>query len=411
MDEGASKLSSTKLTTRLIVIAAVFALAGCAATQPPSAENNPRPEFKFAGGTFSSVSDPPTDTSVEVKYDDGAILKTVQSARFGSGVHNGSVNAFEALCKNPPNCPEVQYQDRFYGVGPIDGRNWMDTELWLLGDFNASSDGLKYQACRNGHIYSAGDLKTLMDVIDKVESNPAGAKSDPEVAKQLVTDDALVLRLPVCNWRHRIGLEAVYPPPANAAKVRIVPASHTRFAYVEAKGDNGGVDIYIDTDHRRIDRFVFTSSKGSFSLRPVYSETDCPLLDRCEHMTLELGKHQDLLDIRSLDDEPLSQSRLFEVRNTRDGTKQYDGCAGGRLYAGKNRQTVESEIKIALENPAPPRPQGAPMLGAPAISESGDTVIPDGFCDWTVRTRQMQAAMKNQGAEPSSNYVPGAWRQ
>ncbi len=375
----------------------LFAFAACAAEQEPPAKKDLPQKFKFVGGTFSSTSDPPTDKSVVVKYDDGAVLTTVWSARSRPGVNHESVNAFESLYSNPPNCPELQYEDRFYGVAPIDGRQWMDTETWLLADFNASADPLKYQACRDGHIYSAPDSKTLMDVVDKVESDPASAKSAPEVTKYLLADDALVLRLPVCNWRHRIGLDAVYPLPTSVAKIRIVPASHARLKYLEALGDKkGGVDVYLDEDHRRIDHFVFNSPKGSFSLRPVYSETDCPLLDRCEHMALGFEKQQDLFDLRSLDDEPLFQSRLFEVRNTLDGTKRYDGCAGGRLYVGKNRQIIENEIKIALENPASPPPAGAPVLGTPAISESGDTVIPDAFCDWTARTRLMQAAMKNQ---------------
>ena len=79
-------------------------------------------------------------------------------------------------------------------------------------------------------------------------------------------------------------------------------------------------------------------------------------------------------------------------------SKSYDGCAGGRLYSGKNRDEVEREVKEALENPAPPPVKGAPVLGTPETSESGDTVIPDAFCDWTYRRKQAQALMnKSQG--------------
>ena len=347
----------------------------------------------------------------EVTYSDGDSFSIFFNRPFGYG--QSTWEAFDAVCKNDVSCPFVLDRGVLSGIAPLDGRDWMDSEIWMLIAFDAYDykNAIKYQACRDGYIYSAPDSKTLMDIVDKVESDPAGAKSDPEVAKHLLTDDALILRLPVCDWRHRIGLAAAYPAPPNASKVRIVPASHSRLRYVQVKGDKGGVDIYLDEDRRQIDRFVFTSPKGSFSLRPVYTGTDCPTLDRCEHFVMGFGKQQDLLDIHSLDDEPLSQSRIFEVRNTVAGTIQYNGCAGGRLYAGKNRQTVESEVKIALENPAPPRPQGAPLLGAPAMAESGDTVIPDGFCDWSARTRQMQALMKNPPPETASDFVPGAWRQ
>jgi hypothetical protein len=233
-------------------------------------------------------------------------------------------------------------------------------------------------------------------VIDKVDHDPVAAKSDPEVAKYLLTDDALVRRLPVCKWRHRIGLEAAYPAPANPEHVRIVPASHSRQRYVEAKGKEGAVDVYVDEDHKRLERIVFTSPKSSFSYRPVYNESDCPTFERCEHVAAGPGRHPDRFDLRSLDGEPLSQSRIFAVDDTVSGIRYYDGCAGGRLYSGKNRQTVENEVKIALENPAPPPVKGAPPLGAPETSESGDIVIPDTFCDWTSRRQQAQELMKKK---------------
>ena len=177
-----------------------------------------------------------------------------------------------------------------------------------------------------------------------------------------------------------------------------MPASHSHLKYVEAKGDKGGVDIYVDEDHRRIDHMAFISPKGSFSYRPVYEGNDCPTFERCEHAAAGPEKQPSRFDIRSLDGEPLSQSRIFEVNDSVSGIKYYNGCAGGRLYSGKNRQTVESELKVALESPEPPPAKGAPMLGAPETSESGDVVIPDTFCDWSFRRQQAEMAKKSQAA-------------
>jgi len=275
----------------------------------------------------------------------------------------------------------------------------MDTELWVFTNLDAKEDALKFQGCYQGKIYGSSDLKTLMDVLEALEQ-PGGASSE-SAAKYLVTEDKLTKRFPICDWRHRVGLDAAYPQPPNEAKVRIVPASHSHLRYAEAKADKGVVvDVYFDEDKRRLDHFVFKSPKASFSYRPVYNESDCPTLDRCEHALSGPLKQPDRFDIRSLDDEPLSQSRTFEVNDTVNRIKYFDGCAGGRLYSGKNRDEVENEVKIALENPAPPPVKGAPMLGAPETSESGDIVIPDSFCDWTYRRKQAQALMnKSQGTQ------------
>ena len=332
-----------------------------------------------------------------VNYNDGAVLMVRTTPDLQSSIAHENLRVALSLCRQNPafDCPHIKYRDRYYGLVPRDGRDWPDSETWTLIDFNASTDAVKYQACRDGRLYSAYDSKTLMDLMDKVEGDPAAAKSDPEVKKYLLSDDALVLRLPVCNWRHRIGLDAAFPAPPNPAHLRIVPASHSHLKYVEAKDDKGGgVDVYLDEDQRRLDRIVFKSPKASFSYRPVYNESDCPTLDRCEHAVTGPTKQPDRFDLRSLDDEPLSQSRIFEVNDTVNRIKYYDGCAGGRLYTGKNRAEVESEVKVALENPAPPPLKGAPRLGAPETSESGDIVIPDAFCDWTYRREQAQALMK-----------------
>jgi len=348
-------------------------------------------------------SGPETDKSgmVEVEYTDGAILWIWATPELENETSRENLQTLKFVNRNTVWAPNIKYRDRFYGIGPLDGRDWMDAELWILVDFNAKQDAIKYQACRDGRYYSAPDLKTLMDTVDRIERDPAGAKSDPEVGKHLVTDDALIRRLPVCNWRHRIGIEAAYPPPPNPAHLRIVPASHSHLKYVEAKDDKGGgVDVYVDEGKRRLDRFVFKSPKASFSYRPVYNESDCPTLDRCEHALSGPLKQPDRFDLRSLDDEPVSQSRIFEVDDTVNRTKYYDGCAGGRLYSGKNRDEVEREVKDALESPAPPPVKGAPMLGAPETSESGDIVIPDAFCDWTYRRQQAQALIKKSQAAP-----------
>ena len=264
-------------------------------------------------------SGPETDKSgmVEVNYGDGATLWIWDPPELENETSRQNLQTLKFVNRKTVWAPNIKYRDRYYGIGPLDGRDWMDSEIWILVDFNATTDAIKYQACRDGRYYSASDSKTLMDVIDKIEHDPVGAKSDSDVAKHLVTDDALLRRLPVCNWRHRIGIEAAYPPPPNEGKVRIVPAGHSHSEYVEAKADKGVVvEVYLDEDRRRMDKIVFKSPKASFSYRPVYNESDCPTLDRCEHALTGPVKQPDRFDLRSLDDEPLSQSRIFEVNDT-----------------------------------------------------------------------------------------------
>ncbi|HLX37545.1 MAG TPA: hypothetical protein VKR29_07065, partial [Candidatus Binataceae bacterium] len=70
-----------------------------------------------------------------------------------------------------------------------------------------------------------------------------------------------------------------------------------------------------------------------------------------------------------------------------------------RLYTGKNRKEIEREIQEAIANPAPPPKKGAPVFGAPETSESGDTVIPDTFCDWAFRRQQVQSIQKSQASQ------------
>jgi hypothetical protein len=395
----------------LFPIALLVVFIGCATQQAVPDKNGithvpgrfigaSHDEFKFTDGTVITNGNPDVTHWAEVKYSDGAEISIHFQRDFGYGQDTWA--AFDKACAGAARCPLINYEDRLYAVAPLDERDWMDSETWMLIAFDEYDfkNAIKYQACRDNHYYSAADSKTLMDVVDKVETNPTGAKSDPEVTKHLVTDDALLRRLPVCDWRRRIGIEAVYPPPPNEGKAKIVPASHTRPGYAEAKGDKGIiVDVYFSEDRRRLDRVVFKSPKASFSYRPVYNESDCPTLDRCEHAVTGPLKQPDRFDLHSLDDEPLSQSRIFEVDDTVGGIKSYHGCAGGRLYTGKNRDQVEREVKEALENPAPPPVKGAPVLGAPETSESGDTVIPDAFCDWTYRRKQAQALMKSQGAQ------------
>jgi hypothetical protein len=402
-----SEVFSIKPAVCLVVILSLVILTGCGAKQTAPDKNGvvhvdgflpdrAHDEFKFSDGVVLTHGDPDVGHWARVKYNDGDEVSVYFSLGEGAGLSTGE--AFDAVCKNYSNCPYAVYQRRNYGVAPLDGQDWMDTDLWLLVGFDIYKEFIKYQACRDNRFYSAADLKTLMDVMDKVDKDPVASKSDPEVQDHLLTDDALERRLPVCNWRHRISLDSAYPTPANLEKVRILPASHSRTTYVEIKTDRGSVDVYVDEGKKRLDKFVFVSPKGSSTLRPVYEGNDCATFDRCEHFVFGPEKKPGRFDIRSLDGEPLSNSRIFEVDDTISGAKNYDGCAGGRLYSGKNRHEIENEVKEAIANPAPPPVQGAPMMGAPETSESGDVVIPDTFCDWAFRREQAEAIKKSQAA-------------
>ncbi len=399
-------LSIIKRTYCFIAVAVLLALTGCAARQVPPSASVPNglhhveasfrfpafDEFKYADGIIVGYRDLKSPSSMDIKYNDGD-RQVIGTQPIGQDeVQRTNYAALAPFCRTAA-CVTVNYNDHFYAFSPLDSQALMDTELWVFTDLDAKEHALKFQGCYQGKIYSSSNLQTLMDVLESVEQ-PGGVSSDSG-AKYLVSEDKLTRRFPICDWRHRVGLDAIYPQPPNEAKVRFVPASHSHGAYVETKADHGVfVDVYLDDDHRQLNKIVFKSAKGSLMFRPLYDSNDCPILDRCEHFALGPEKQPDRFDLHSLDDEPLSQSRIFAVNDTIGHVTYYDGCAGGRLYSGKNRDEVEREVKDALANPAPPPVKGAPVFGAPETSESGDVVIPDAFCDGTYRRQQAQALMK-----------------
>ncbi len=403
-------LSAFKRTRYVIAVAVLVVFAGCGTVESPKTaapagvhrvaggfNSAPQEEFEFADGRIIGHQNLKNPQAIDVKYNDGGteVIGTVPTVQ--DQVRRANYAALAPFCRTAP-CLTVNYDDHFYAFSTLDGQALIDTELWVFVDLDAKQDALKFQGCEQGSIYSSSDLKSLMDVMGNPRQSET-ASSEKDVTRSLLVDDKLWRRFPVCDWRHRVGLDAAYPQPPDEGKVRIVPASHSHGEYVEVKADKGVfVDVYLDEDPHRLNKVVFKSPKASFSYRPVYNESDCPTLDRCEHAVTGPLKQPDRFDLHSLDDEPLAQSRIFEVDDTVGGIKSYDGCAGGRLYSGKNRDEVEREVKEALENPAPPPVKGAPVLGTPETSESGDTVIPDAFCDWTYRRKQAQALMnKSQG--------------
>lgn len=399
---------SIRLAVCLFAISSLIAFASCTTRSAPNENGvvhvtSPIPdkshdESKFPEGVVVTHGDPDVSHWARVRYNNGDEVDILFGLGEGRGLSTG--DAFEAACKNYANCPYAKYQLRYYGIVPMDGQDWMDTNLWMLVGFDSytDSDKIKYQACRGGKFYSASDLETLMDVLDKLDDDATAASSDPEVKKHLLSEDSLERHMPVCHWRHRVALDVAYPVKPGSAHVRIVPASHTHAKYVEIRDDKGnGVEVYVDEGEKRIEKFVFVSAKASATLRPIYEGNDCPTLERCEHFAYGPAQKPDRFDMRSVDGEPLFNSRVFEVNDTLDGIKVYDGCAGGRLYSGKNRDQVEREVQEAIANPAPPTKKESPVFGAPETSESGDTVIPDSFCDWAFRRHQIEA-MKNAQA-------------
>lgn len=200
---------SLKSILYLLAITSLFALGACAAKQAAPDKNGvvhvngllpdrSHDEFKFSDGTVRTHGNPDVTHWAEVTYNDGESFSILFDRPFGYG--QSTWEAFDATCKNNLNCPFILERGNSSAIVPLDGQDWMDSELWMLIRFDAYDykNAIKYQACRDDHFYSAPDSKTLMDVVDKVDQDPAAAKSDPEVTKYLLTDDALVRRLPVC---------------------------------------------------------------------------------------------------------------------------------------------------------------------------------------------------------------------
>ena len=411
----------TKPTFCLIAISSFLTLASCANQAPavsgpdehgivhvPSRQHYAGyiagyDEVKFKEGTLRSDGNPQDlKSKIEVTYADGSSLGIERLSTFDMnyGINHDSYSAFRNGCQNWTNCPVVDYKDRHFGIGALDRLDWMDSNIWALFDLDASKDVETFQTCRDDHFYGSSDAKTLMDVVDKLDKDGEHASSEPAVKKYELAGDSLVRRLPVCHWRQRMELDKAYPPPADLGKARVVPASHNHLAYLAlSDGKGNGVNFYVNAGTKQVDKVVFLSPQGSATLRPLYESSDCSTYDRCEHFELGPEKKPDRFEIRTLDGEPLAQSRLFEVDDTVAGLKVYDGCAGGRLYTGKNRKEIEREIQEAIANPAPPPKKGAPVFGAPETSESGDTVIPDTFCDWAFRRQQARSIQKSQASQ------------
>ena len=251
-------------SSALVVIASI-AIASCATNQSgqspsPAASSpgirtvegrlfvgpGPHVEVPFKGGTLSAWPDLNKPYSVSVKMDDS-------KTEFGA-------NSFDPGCPKLETCTSIHshwlgaYDEQIVSG---DGRPWPDTEMWaVVRDVNApvgpkvlgmtrSRKKVAFEGCTNGKIYSSANLPALMSVLEG-ETNapttrpPQSLEGDKNV---YFVDSAEDDPRPVCNWRHRVGLDAVLPAPKTTA-ARFYPASEKTPAHFEYVAKSATIDLF-----------------------------------------------------------------------------------------------------------------------------------------------------------------------
>ena len=102
-----------------------------------------------------------------------------------------------------------------------------------------------FEGCTDGKIYSSANLPALMSVLEG-ETNapttrpPQSLEGDKNV---YFVDSAEDDPRPVCNWRHRVGLDAVLPAPKTTA-ARFYPASEKTPAHFEIVAKSATIDLF-----------------------------------------------------------------------------------------------------------------------------------------------------------------------
>src|SRR5689334_12107086 len=132
--------------------------------------------------------------------------------------------------------------------------------------------------------------------------NGEAADSTPGAKESTVTISSLNdERLPVCNWRHRVGLDKVLPAPDYVAYTRVVPAYDQHLGHVDVTAPSGSVHVYYDTAHR-LKKIETIAKNHSIVLQTPAADADCDRLDKCSHAEINIDHTSAMVD--SLDERP-----------------------------------------------------------------------------------------------------------
>jgi hypothetical protein len=227
---------------------------------------------------------------------------------------------------------------------------------------------------------------------------PGGdSKSERDV---YVVGDVDSTRMPVCNWRHRIGLDKVIPAP-KSTMVKLVPASEQTPQHIEITTEKS-VTIDWFANDSPLDQMKFKLPSGhSLTIKPRYGTSNCPDLPNCEEAAV-IVDGTTLIE-QSLDAQPLNKSRLWKIFNPLGGPTTYEACAGGTYFSGRNRSQVEAAL-ATIDKKSSPQQDMVLDQTAGAFAPADVLARATPICDWTERAKLYQKmidAAKKAARDPA----------
>jgi len=283
-----------------------------------------------------------------------------------------------------------------------DGRPWPDTEMWaVVRDVDApvgpkvlgmtrSHKTVAFEGCANGRIYSSANLPALMSVLEgeigaPTTHPPQSLEGDKNV---YFVDNAQDDPRPVCNWRHRVGLDAVLPAPKTTA-TRFYSASEKTPAHVEVVAKSATIDFFVS--QKQIEKISIHAASGhSMTIKPMYGSSDCLDGSHCEQV--EVTTDNTTVLQKSLDGQTIGKSRLWEISSPKGGPKIYQACTDGAVYSGR----IRSEVEAMLAGPAGKQAVQEDMVIDPKAglpTPPGVVAQATPLCDWAEREKKLREAV------------------
>lgn len=354
--------------------------------------SGPCVEFDFKDGTLIAYPDFNKPQSMGIRYHDGTVAQV------------GQVGLVANWCADIKSCTAVAYGPPIETIVSRDGRSWLDSELWAIPKSKPNPVGpeflgmsreklvITFQGCKDGKIYSSGNLPSLMSVLEGEKSAAKGAPPPSGVYESKTGHEVYVVgdvdstRMPVCNWRHRIGLDKAIPAP-KSTRAKLVPASEKTPQHVELTNDQSLVIDWF-ANKTPLDEMTIKLPNGhSISIKPRYGTANCPDFASCEELAVTTDSTT--LIQQSLDGQPMNKSKLWKVFNPLGGPTTYAGCGGGAYFSGRNRSQVEAALAGA-ENKSSPQQDMVLDQTAGAFAPADVVARATPFCDWNERAKVYQ---------------------
>jgi hypothetical protein len=357
--------------------------------------SGPHEEFDFKGGTITAYDDFHKPRGLEVHYNDGTV-SNLRSVSLGLPVKG---------CPELNTCTAVHYGPTWDElIVSRDGRPWADSELWAVSKdephpvgpaflgMSRSSPVPTFQGCKDGKIYSGRSLPSLMSVLEDEKSANPGTPPPPGADDSKTDHDVYIVgdvdgtRMPVCNWRHRIGLDQLIPAP-KWTMAKLVPASEKTPQHLEMTTDKA-VTIDWFANDTPLDRMTIKLPSGhSISIKPRYGSPNCPDFASCREVALT--RDGTTVIQLSLDGQLMNKTRLWKLSNPLGGPATYAACAGGTYFSGRNRAQVEAALAGADKKSLPQQDMVLDE-GSGAFVPANVAAVATPMCDWTQRDKAYQ---------------------